>query len=196
MSYRYERRRRSGVSCLAWLVGIVWIILLAMLAYQFFFRDQVSQFVGEQIGQPLQQRAERDVERQLEGAAQDAIPTIVSALPSGELRVTEQQANDYITANAESLQPLESATIRFVPGEIQADLTAAGTTSTAAMGLAVQDGQIIAVNPRIDGLVGQFISAETLAGAFTQQINDQLATQGRRINDVRIEQGAIVVAVE
>jgi hypothetical protein len=70
------------------------------------------------------------------------------------------------------------------------------TTSTIRTGLAVRDGRIIAVEPRIEGLLGQLIAADELTRSLEQQINDQLAVQGRRVTDVRIEQGAVVVVIE
>jgi hypothetical protein len=112
------------------------------------------------------------------------------------LRVTEAQANAYLAERADSLKPLDSATIRFVPNEVQADLRAVGTTSTARMGLAVQDGRIIAVDPQLDGPLGQFIALPDLTRSLEQQLNDQLSAQGRRVTDVRVEQGALIVIIE
>jgi hypothetical protein len=198
MSYRYERRqqRRSGRGCLAWLVALVWIVLLAMLAYRFLFRQQVSQFIGRQIGEQLRGNVEAPPGQQIEQGAQQVLPTVVAALPSGELHVSEQDANNYLAANAASLSPIQSATVAFVPGELRADITAAGTTSTLRSGLAVQNGRIIAVSPRLDGVLGQFIAVEELTGSLERQLNDQLATQGRRVTDVRIEQGELIITIE
>lgn len=202
MSYRYERRherRRGGRGCLAWLVALVWIVLLVVLAYRFLFQQQVSQYIGQRIGEQLRgsgEAAPGPIGEQIEQGAQAALPTAIAALPSGELRLTEAQANDYLAANAGSLGPIESATVRFVPGEVQADVRAMGTTSTIRTGLAVRDGRIIAVEPRIEGLLGQFISAADLTRSLEQQINDQLSVQGRRVTDVRVEQGEVVVVIE
>lgn len=197
MSYRYERRR-SRVGCLAWLVAIVWLLLLALLAYRFLFRQQVSQYIGSQIGEQL--RGERQTGQplgsQIQQGAEAVLPTVIAALPSGELRVSEAQANAYLAARADAFRPIQSATIHFVPGEVQADIRAAGTTSTARMGLAVQDGRIIAINPRIDGVLGEIISAADLTRSLERQINDQLAAQGRRATGVRIEQGTLIVTIE
>jgi hypothetical protein len=121
---------------------------------------------------------------------------MVAALPSGELRVTNEQANAYLAERAASLKPIDSATVRFVPDEVQVDLQAAGLASTARMGLAVQNGRIIAVDPKLDGPLGQFIALPDLTRALEQQLNDQLAAQGRRITAARVEQGALVVTIE
>ncbi len=191
MSYRNERyygRRRNRNGCLLALVVLVWVVLIVVLAYRFWLRPQVSQFVGGQIGGQLNQQAEQ-------GAAA-SLPTAIAALPTGALRITEAQANDYLASRASSLKPLDSATVHFVPDEVQADLKALGTTSTARMGLAVQNNRIIAVNPQLDGPLEQFIALPELTRSLEKQLNDQLALQGRKITAVRVEQGAIVINVE
>jgi hypothetical protein len=204
MSYRYERRReprrRSRNGCLALLVALVWIILIAVLAYRYWLRPQVSEYVGrqiaEQVGAASQGATPAQPQQQIEQGAAQVLPTAVAALPSGELRVSEEQANSYLAERADSLKPIESATVHFVPDEVQVDLRAAGISSTARLGLAVQNGRIIAVEPRMDGPLGQFIALPDLARALEQQLNGQLASQGRRVTEARVEQGALVVTIE
>jgi hypothetical protein len=205
MSYRYERRRgepcrRSRNGCLALLVALVWSILIAVVGYRYWLRPQVSEYVGrqiaEQVGAAGQGATPAQPQQQIEQGAAQVLPTAVAALPSGELRVSEAQANSYLAERADSLKPIESATVHFVPDEIQVDLRAAGISSTARMGLAVQNGRIIAVEPSMDGPLGQFIALPDLARALEQQLNGQLASQGRRVTEARVEQGALVVTIE
>jgi hypothetical protein len=199
MSYREERyqmRRRRRNGCLVWLVALVWVVLIAVLAYRFWLRPQVSQYIGGQIGEQLRDNAGGQLNSQVEQGAAAALPTAIAALPSGELRITEAQANDYLAARRDSLKPLDSVSVHFVPDEVQADLKAFGTTSTARMGLAVQNNRIIGVDPRLDGPLGQFIALPELTKSLEKQLNDQLAIQGRKITAVRVEQGALVITVE
>jgi hypothetical protein len=205
MSYRNERRperRRSRNGCLAWLVALVWIVLLAVLGYRYWLRPQVSQYVGRQIAERVgaagagQTSNGTSPQQQIEQGAAQALPTALAGLPSGELRITDEQANVYLAERADSLKPINSATVHFVPDQVQVDLQAAGLSGTASMGLAVQNGRIIAVDPKLDGPLGQFIALTDLTHALEQQLNDQLAAQGRRITAARIEQGALVVTIE
>jgi hypothetical protein len=203
MSYRYERtrepRRRNRNGCLMLLVALVWIILIAVVGYRYWLRPQISEYVGRQIGEQVGAAGAgqgTNPQQQIEEGAAQVLPTAVAALPSGELRVSDEQANAYLAERAESLRPIESATVRFVPDEVQVDLQAAGISSTARMGVAVQNGRIIAVDPRLDGPLGQFIALPDLTRALEQQLNGQLASQGRRVTDARIEQGALVVTIE
>jgi len=203
MSYRNERRRepqrRKRNGCLIWLVALIWIALLAVLGYRYWLRPQVSQYVGRQIADQVGAAGGGQAgtpQQQIEQGAAQALPTALAALPSGELRVTDEQANAYLADRASSLKPIDSATVHFVPDQVQVELRAMGLSSTARMGLAVQNGRIIAVDPKLDGALGQFIALPDLTRALEQQLNDQLAAQGRRITAARIEQGALVVTIE
>jgi len=203
MSYRNERRRepqrRKRNGCLIWLVALIWIALLAVLGYRYWLRPQVSQYVGRQIADQVGAAGGGQAgtpQQQIEQGAAQALPTALAALPSGELRVTDEQANAYLADRASSLKPIDSATVHFVPDQVQVELRAMGLSSTARMGLAVQNGRIIAVDPKLDGALGQFIALPDLTRALEQQLNDQLAAQGRRITAARIEQGALVVTLE
>jgi hypothetical protein len=206
MSYRYERRReprrRNRNGCLALLVALVWIIFLGVLAYRYWLRPQVSEYVGRQIADQVgaagagQNSNAGQPQQQIEQGAAQALPTALAALPSGELRVSEEQANAYLAEHAGSLKPIDSATVRFVPDEVQVDLQAAGISSTARMGVAVQNGRIIAVDPQLDGPLGQLIALPDLTRALEQQFNGQLAAQGRRVTGARVEQGALVITIE
>jgi hypothetical protein len=199
MSYRqerYYRRRSRRTTCLAWLVALIWIVLLSLLAYRYFVRPQVSRYIGSQIGGQLRSNIGGQVQQQIEQGAQQAMPTVVAVMPSGELRIREAEANEYFAANAEQYRPVDSIRVRFVPGEVQADIGALGTTSTARLGLAVQNGRIVAQNPRLDGPLDQVVSLADLTSALEQQFNQQLSAQGRRATDVRVEQGELVVTIE
>jgi hypothetical protein len=205
MSSRYDRRperRRNRNGCLALVVALVWIILLAVVGYRYWLRPQVSQYVGRQIAEQVGAAAAGQgsngtpPQQQIEQGAAQVLPTALAALPSGELRVTDEQANVYLAERASSLKPLDSATVHFVPDQVQVDLQAASLASTARMGLAVQNGRIIATDPQLDGSLGQLIDLPDLTRALEQQLNDQLAAQGRRVTAVRIEQGALVVTIE
>lgn len=196
-SYRRERRR-GGMGCLAWLVVLVWVVLLGVLGYRFFLRPQISQILGSQIAgdgnPPAPASGPGGITDQVGQQAGEALPTVIAALPSGEIRVSEQQANEFL--NSRLPKGVDKANVRFVQGEVQIDLTALGQTSTAHTGLAVQNGRVIAVNPRIEGLLGQLISLQDLTHSLEQQLNGQLAAQNRRVSNVQVGDGELVVNVE
>ncbi|MDZ4718226.1 MAG: hypothetical protein SH847_07110 [Roseiflexaceae bacterium] len=208
----YKRRnpppQRGGFNgCLVWVVVLIWLVLGALLAYQYWLRPQLSQQIGRQISEQLANGAAPTIPAgetrpsqpgaiSPTGIAAGVLPTLVASLPSGPVRITEAQANAYIAANTEKLRPIESATLRFVPGEIQVDLGAFGVTSMARMSVAIQAGKIVAIDPRVDGPLANLIDLRDLITPLEQQLNDELAAQGRRVTDVRIDQGEMVFTVE
>lgn len=192
------RKKKSG-GCLRWLVLLIWLVLMLVLGYQYFWRNQVSEQIGQQIVEKIAPTTSVGGDAQSPGQGGEVggvLPTVIAALPAGELRITEQEANEYLTAHAAELQPAERVQVRFVPGELQADVTALGLISTARTGLAIQDGRVVTVNARMDGPLSAFVDVKSLTQPLEQQLNAQLAAQGKRVTNVRIEQGAMVFTVE
>src|SRR5215212_1777926 len=106
MSYRdvrrREPRRRKRNGCLALLVALVWIILLAVIGYRYWLRPQLSAYVGRQIAEQVGAAGNTTpLPQQIEQGAAQVLPTAVAALPSGELRITDAQANEYLAAHAD-----------------------------------------------------------------------------------------------
>jgi hypothetical protein len=202
MSYqsnRYRARRpaprRTRTRALGCLVALIWVVLALVLGYQYYLRPRLSEEVGRGIGRQI--GAGPPGATAIPGQAGNAaLPTAIAALPSGELRLSEQEANAYIAGNPQAIAPLDSVRVRFVPGRVETDVSAFGIGGTASTELAVQSGRVVAVNPRLDGPIGSFISLEDLVRPLEQQLNDQLAAQNRRITDVRVEPGVLVVTVE
>jgi hypothetical protein len=126
---------------------------------------------------------------------QQMLPTAIAALPAGEIRLTDADANAFFAANSASLAPLESLRVQFVPGQVQADVGIYGTRVRVISDIAVQDGRLRVVNPRIDGPLSYVLSMEDLIRPIEQQFNDQIIGQGQIVREARIEQGQLVVVV-
>ncbi len=197
MSQRYASRRRSRRDgcCLGRLLSLTAFVVILVALYVGLMRPQIGDFLGAQIGQQLVGGPD-GVQTQVEQQIAQGVPGIIAALPPGELPVSEQDANAYIAANLQALEPLESATVQFTPGQVSANIQAFGTLSRASAQMSAQDGQIVLANPQIDGPLNAVISASSLADTLEDQINAELAVQGRAVHDVRIEQGQVVLQIE
>ncbi len=145
---------------------------------------------GEQGSESLspQQRIERRVEEKAPGA--------VAALPAGEVTVSESRINAFLASNMDQLEPLEQATVQFLPGQIAIDLVAMGTENRMTMGVDVVNGRVAVVNAQMQGPLGVMVSADALAGQFEQELNRQLGVQERTVQQVTVQQGQMVVVVE
>ena len=188
MTTRYRRpppRRRGG--CLSALAILAWLAIIGVALFYFVGRPLLGGYVARRVG--------GDAQGQIEGSAQGAIPSIVAALPPGEIVVTEQQANEFFAARSGQFGPIERVSVRLLPNQVQADLVAAGTVSQASLGLAAYNGQVVALNPQLSGPLALVVSADTLASTLTERLNQQLAAQGKQAREVRVEQGRVVMVI-
>jgi len=186
-STRFQSRPRRSLSCLGWTVALIWLFVALVAIYSFWLRPSLSRMIGEQTALRLDTGSS--------AAATGVLPTLVAALPAGEVRITEQEANAYLQTYADLLAPIEQTSIRFVSDGLEIDVRAFGIDGTARMGLALQNGRVIALNPRLDGPLGRLVAFDELLAPLEQQLNDQLQAQGRRITDLRIIPGALVVTL-
>lgn len=192
---------RKSPSCLSRL-GLLAVVVLLHLVGAYFLvgrsvvGDYVGQRVGKQMGVGELPGVEQISQAELESQMEQTLPTAIAALPRGELTVSEERINSYIAANPAAFEPLEAVRVRFVPGQVQANITAFGTSNQATFGLELAGGEVMVVNPQLNGPLGWLLSFEDLVQSLEQQINEQFDTQGRAITDIRVEQGKLVALVE
>lgn len=204
------RRKRS--CCGLPLILAIVVLLLLIESYIIFLRPSIGAFLGEQIGRQLgitrdmppigstpsaadEPYPASQADQAMEQAAQ-TLPTAIAALPQGEIVVSEDELNSYVQANMHQLEAIDDVVVQFEPDTVMLDLKAFRTTSTATFGLAVRDGRIVTVNPKMSGPLAFVVPFDELSQSLEEQINNELNAQGRAITDVRIEQDQIVVTVE
>lgn len=199
MSYRYdeeyyeEQPRRGIRGWLLTLTILVWLLVLACVVLRFVIQPALTDFVNRRIARTIDPELPATVDPI--AALRDRLTRIPSgSIPTGEFIVPEAQANAYVAAYRP--QVLDEVKIHFVPGEVQADLTWRGITSTARMGVAARDGRLVAINPRLDPPLGTVLSIDALVDVLEDRLNDELAAQGRRMTDVEIQQGVAVATIE
>lgn len=204
MSYRYERyRERPRSAGRRWLISltiIVWLLVAGFLAVRFFVRPRVTDYVNRKVVEAVNPQASVDANpgEALRESLQQ-IPINVAIKP-GKIRVTEDDANEYLYAYRQKLKGIDNVRVRFVPGEVQADVTASiqgfAVSSTARAQPVVENGRIVARNAALDQPLGSVLSIDSLMNALVNRINDELAAQGRRVTGIRVEQGVAVIEVE
>lgn len=199
---RYQRfqrypppQRRRGRGCLTCLTVLVWAVVLGYLGLRFVVQPRMTQYLERQIATQLDPQVAADL------SADDALRQGLDQLPdvpipAGQLTVTEDQANALAGSYAGQVDALDGVQVRFVPGEVQVDLTAQGFTNTARIVPEVRDGRIVAASQSLDPPLGLLISLDDLTSAVIDQLNADAAAQGRRVTAVEIQQGVAIVVVE
>lgn len=199
-SYReYQERPRNRLrSVLIFLTVIIWLLVLGCLAIRFFVRPNVTDYVNRQVAVTLDPQLPPDLDPN--AALRESLSQIplAGAIPAGEFRVTQEEANDYLYAYRQNLGEIESVRVTFVPGEIEAhiDLRRFPLSGKAYTTPAVQDGRLIATNTRLNQPLDSVLSIDPLMDALLNHINEEVAAQGRRITAIEITDGVAIVSVE
>ena len=193
MSYRYERyRERPRSSLRRWIIALtvlIWVVLIALVLLHFVARPAVTRYVQDRIAQRLPVQPQ-------EGTLPAQGELTPSDLPPGSFAIRESDANQWLVDHRHELQGVDDVRLRFLPGEAQADLTVGGLTSTAYGGVQVVNGRVIITNPRLDSPLGLFVDVRPFATLIENRLNQDLATLGRTVSSVTIEQGQLVIAME
>ncbi len=200
-TFRERRQRRGRGGCLNAFLALVFVGCLMVLVYTVALRPMLTRAVAEQItGGPLPtlmpQSApggQGDAGAAVLEQAGAVLPDAVAALPAGELVVSEADVNGFLAANPDAIAPLDSATVSFTGGRAVAQIRAFGMRSSASVALAAQDGRLVVTEVRVQPPLSLVVSGPELASALADGLNAELATQGRRIEDVRIEEGQLVL---
>ncbi|GAB4433147.1 MAG: hypothetical protein OHK0015_21530 [Chloroflexi bacterium OHK40] len=198
------RPRRRGAGCSGALFAILFVGALAALVYLLALRPFVSRAVADRIAGPAApvptlmppagpQPAPSELQATVEQQASEVLPAAVAALPQGELLVSEADVNDFLAANPAALAPIERASVDFTEGRALASIGAYGLSSTAAVSLAARDGRIAVTAAEISGPLALAISGDQLARSLAERLNAEFAAQGRRVDELRIEEDRLVL---
>lgn len=176
---RARRRRRWPWYFLLFLLifGVV-----AAGGWIFFLRSAVHQSVDGEIQQGLQR-------------AVGQIPfDAARAAPSGYmLPIPEDQMNNYLNQNSAALAPITSMQISLQPGVMIVTFQAYGFGSTIRLGLAVQDGKLIAQNVQVDGLLWWVENAQELTPRLDDALGQVSTNLGHALESVTIEEGVLTL---
>ena len=174
---RAKRRRRWPWYFLLFLLifGVVaaggWIL---------FLRPAVHQSVDGEIQQGLQ----RAVGQSPFDAAR--------AAPSGYmLPIPEDQMNTYLSQNSEALAPITSMQVSLQPGVMVVTFQAYGFGSTVSLGLAVQDGKLIAQNVQVSGLLSWVETPQELTPRLNEALAQVSTNLGHALSAVTIDEGVL-----
>src|SRR5690606_17861867 len=122
-----QRPQRRGRGCLVFAVVVVWVLLLGILGFRFWLQPRISAYIADQISQQVNEQTNNDqINSQIQQGLENSLPTIVAALPTGEIAISEAEANTFLAGQSAQMRPLDSIQVRFVPGEVQADISALG----------------------------------------------------------------------
>jgi hypothetical protein len=187
------RRPQPGSSgCAGQIIRLTAALIVLATLYLLVARPQLGGIVGRAIADKLAPPVAAPA-ASVPAAAEGVLPALVAALPQGEVALSAGEANALIDAQAAALGPIDALELRFTPGQASAAVSAYGLDGTVSANLGAADGRLVLHDARIDGALGVLIGGPELAGAVTDRLNAELARQGRIVEEVRIEEGRVVL---
>lgn len=203
------RRRRGRGGCLQAFIALAFLGCLAVLVYALALRPLLTRAVADGLaggpvptlmpaGAPVPTLLPAGAAPGDPGAAAveqagAALPAAVAALPAGEIVVSEADVNGFLAARPEAIAPLDTVSLRFTPAGVVAQIGAYGLSSQASVGLAAEGGQLVVTGVTVDAPLSYVLSGPDLAAALAARLNAELAAQGRRVEDLRVEDGQMVI---
>jgi hypothetical protein len=190
--YRNSPRRPPArrASCLSRIAGLGVALLVIIALYGLLARPAIGGLLGAQLSDQL---APSPAAGQAAARAAAALPGLVAALPPGQVVLSEEAANAFLAEHQADYAPVERIRVRFVAGQVVADVSALGVSGVARTGLTTAGGRVALLAPTIDGALGLAISGEDLAAPLVSRLNAELESQGKQVSEIRIEDGQIVL---
>jgi hypothetical protein len=191
------QRRRSRTSCMSPPVLIGALVVFLIGAYLGLLRPGLGDYVAREMVKNAS--IYHDTGEMREGMAvqvTQVLPDAIAALPSGQIRLPENQVNAYLQANPDALEPIEDVTVDFQPGRVMADLYAYGTRNRVTFGLDMEGDEMVAVNPSLEGPLSYMLSFGEFLDTMEDLINDQMEAQDRAILGVQIEEDEIILLIQ
>lgn len=185
------RRRSCLASCMITLVVLIFLLLGLALAALLFLKPQLSQQAGDTLALQLDTLVDQKIGEQF-GQLDGQLPPG----SAGTVIILDSEINDYLAANPQEIAPLDSATVQFVPNDVQATVRAYGLSGTAHADVRAENGRLVVYNPRIDGALGMLLDAEQLGTALETSLNQRMDENGLRVSDVTVDTGQMSLSVE
>jgi hypothetical protein len=194
-AYNQRRARRRQPGCLSALLALIFLGSLALLVYALAGRPTVSRAVADGIvGAPVPTLIPQgETQAQVVEQAGAVLPTAVAALPPGALVVRDADINGFLAAQPAAIAPLEQVSVQFTGGLARAQVRAYGLSSVATVGLAAEGGRVVVTEAAVGAPLSYVLSGPELAATLAERLNAELAAQGRSVDELRIEEGQIVL---
>jgi hypothetical protein len=187
MSYQYERYaerpRSSGLRRLVTILTIVvWSLLLSILLIRFVVRPMLTGYLEGRLAQGL-----------ISGLIGGFMG---GSLPEGSFAISESDANLWLSQNRGEFQGVDDVRVRFLPGQAHAELTMYGLTSTARVGVAVENGQVLFTDPSLGPPLGLIVDVKPFAQMIQNRLNSDMAAAGQQVKAARLEPGRLVIELQ
>src|SRR5215213_8499186 len=113
---------------------------------------------------------------------------------SGRMRITEEDVNKELRANAVRYKPIEDVTVAIDSDAVTIRFSVYGIESTYRTGLAVDDGRIVLVDSSLDGAAGRIVNEDEVGAVFEAEVAELLRRSNVEPSEVSLRDGSVVIA--
>jgi hypothetical protein len=157
-----EGRRRNGGPP-AFLLGLLGLLLILGVA-----AAVAVLVVGPVLSAHIETRTRKAVQTSLAGVNVLPEPT------AGTVVVTEAEIRTMLKARAQSLKPISDPSVQLSSKGFTITFSVYGYNGTLTGKLAVENGRIVIVDPKLDGLADRVLDMNAIAGDIEAQLNSLL----------------------
>jgi hypothetical protein len=184
---RYERRSGTRRSLLAWLAVVLLTVIAVLALIAFFSSSVIKPYVGRSVSQNL--------DGQLNLSIPQITPNAGASLAGKTLVITQQQINDRIAANADSLGPLSDVKVQITDQQFIVDFSAYGLSGRYQGQVVMRDGNPVVTNGHVTGALGLVVPTNQVESAFNKEIASAVTQAGVQVSSVSLQAGEMVLTL-
>jgi hypothetical protein len=168
---KYRSRRRGCLGCLTLLVLL---LIIVAAGWVFFLRPYVHNMAQAQLDQAM-------------SSAVDQTPSLPAQLPPGPIPIQEDTINNLIVLNLAPSSPVQHPNTSITPDNIRLDFQVYGLPSAITVVPKVVNGQIVASNVTVEGVVGLIMSPEEMMTLLNKHLADAQGHLGHKMKSVQLK---------
>lgn len=159
--------------------------MIALIA--FFSTSIIKPYVGKSVGDKLND--------QLGSTIIGVTPNSGAALAGQTLTISQDQINQRITENADSLGPLDDVQVQITGDAFIVDFSAYGVSGQYTGQVVMQNGNPVLTNGDISGALGWVVPTNQVESAFNKQIAAAVDQAGVQVSSVALQPGQLVLTL-
>jgi hypothetical protein len=184
---RYERRSGAKKGLLAWLAVVLVAAIVVIGLVTFFSSSVIKPYVGKSVSNQL--------DDQIGSTIIGVTPNSGAALAGQTLTISQDQINQKIAENAESLGPLDDVHVQITGDAFVVDFGAYGMSGQYTGQVTMQNGSPVLTNGHISGALGWVVPTNQVEAAFNKQIAAAVDQAGVQVSSVALQPGQLVLTL-
>jgi hypothetical protein len=161
-------------ACLGCLTTLVLLLIIVAAGWIFYLRSYVHNIAQAQIDQAM-------------SSAVNQVPSLPGQLPPGPVQIQENAINNLIVLNLAPSSPVQHPVTTITPNNMRLDFQVYGLPSAITAVPKVVNGQLVASNVTVEGVVGFIMSPEEMTALLNKHLADAQGRLGHQVKSVQLK---------